>query len=229
MCRLRQEIVVNWRMLCALDDRNNKKSGTINHVSHGGTCDETYQMAYAKVEGMTTSELLEIKNNLLSFSETEYIQTSNIFGNIEDDLKKFHKHYQQLASTIEKQKQCLEKINTQLCDHCLIPCDFQYCNECDLIYNPSPHMIYIISEKEKPISSCALESELIFNPNSNSDNNNNKNTGFSFIQYGDNNDNNSNSDLNPDPDYEQYIALPDLAKKQELKWFSNNNKGIMPE
>ncbi|KAG9303778.1 hypothetical protein G9A89_018675 [Geosiphon pyriformis] len=90
-------------------------------------------------------------------------------------------------------------------------------------------MIYTIPEEEEPISSCALESESIFNPDSNSDNNDDKNTGSSSVQYGDNNDNNSNSDLNSDSDFEQYIALLDLAKEQELKWFSDNNEGIMPE
>ncbi|KAG9289966.1 hypothetical protein G9A89_010272 [Geosiphon pyriformis] len=35
----------------------------------------------------------------------------------------------------------------------------------------------------------------------------------------------SNSNLN----YEQYIALSDLTKEQELKWFSDNNEDIMPE
>ncbi|KAG9284335.1 hypothetical protein G9A89_007490 [Geosiphon pyriformis] len=83
--------------------------------------------------------------------------------------------------------------------------------------------------EEELISSCASESELIFNPDSNSNNNDDENTSFSSIQYGDNNDNDSNSDLNPNSDYEQYIALSDLTKKQELKWFSDNNKGIMPD
>ncbi|KAG9306532.1 hypothetical protein G9A89_004729 [Geosiphon pyriformis] len=131
--------------------------------------DELWRMAYAKTEDMTTSKLLEIKNNPLSFLESKYIQT------------------------------------------------FDYCNECDLIYNPLPHMIYTIPEEEEPISSCASESELNFNSNSNSDNNNNKNTGSSSIQYGESNDNDSNSDLNSDPNYEQYIALFDLTKEQELK------------
>ncbi|KAG9287592.1 hypothetical protein G9A89_019653 [Geosiphon pyriformis] len=131
--------------------------------------------------------------------------------------------------TTKEQEQQLEKINTQLCDYCLIPCDFQYCNECDLIYNLPSHMIYTIPEKEEPISSCASELESIFNSNSNFDNNDNKNTSSSSIQYGNNNDNDSNSDLNPNLDYEQYIALFDLAKEQELKWFNNNNEGIMPE
>ncbi|KAG9288097.1 hypothetical protein G9A89_017692 [Geosiphon pyriformis] len=90
-------------------------------------------------------------------------------------------------------------------------------------------MIYTIPEEEKPISSCVLELESIFNSNSNSDNDNNKNTSSSSVQYGKNNNNDSNSDLNPDPNYEQYIALLDLIKKQELKWFSDNNEDIMPE
>ncbi|KAG9285492.1 hypothetical protein G9A89_021823 [Geosiphon pyriformis] len=107
--------------------------------------------------------------------------------------------------------------------------DFEYYNECDLIYNPPPRIIYIISEEEEPISNCALESESSFNSDSNSNNDNNENIGSSFIQYGENNDNDSNSDLNPNSNYEQYIALPDLTKKQELKWFSDNNEDIMPE
>ncbi|KAG9301804.1 hypothetical protein G9A89_003191 [Geosiphon pyriformis] len=73
-------------------------------------------------------------------------------------------------------------------------------------------MIYTIPKKEEPINSCTSESELIFNSNSNS-----------------NKDDNKNTDPNPDPKYEQYIALPDLSKEQELKWYSDNNEGIMPE
>ncbi|KAG9285378.1 hypothetical protein G9A89_010853 [Geosiphon pyriformis] len=83
---------------------------------------------------------------------------------------------------------------------------------CDLIYNPPPHMIYTISEKE-PISSCALELESVFNSDSNFDNDNNKNTSFSSTQYGNKNINDSDSDLNP----EIYIMLSDLSKKQKLK------------
>ncbi|KAG9305548.1 hypothetical protein G9A89_003611 [Geosiphon pyriformis] len=90
-------------------------------------------------------------------------------------------------------------------------------------------MIYTIPEEEEPINSCALESELIFNPNSNSNKNDDENTSFSSVQNDINNDNNSNSDLNSNLNYEQYIALLDLTKKQELKWFSDNNEGIMPE
>ncbi|KAG9306209.1 hypothetical protein G9A89_016113 [Geosiphon pyriformis] len=147
------------------------------------------------------------------------------------DQEQFHEHYQELAPTREEQKQWLEQLNTKLCYHCLIPSDFEYCNECDLIYNLPPHMIYTIPEEEEPISSCTLELESPFNPNSNSNNNNNnnKNTSSSSIQYDNNDNNNSNSDFNFDLKYEQYIAIPDLTKKQELKWFSDNNKSIMPE
>ncbi|KAG9302020.1 hypothetical protein G9A89_021064 [Geosiphon pyriformis] len=107
------------------------------------------------------------------------------------DPEQFHKHYQELASTRKEQEQWLEQLN--------------YCNECDFIYNPPPCMIYTIPEEKEPISRCASESESIFNPDSNSDNNDDKNTGS-----------NSNSDLN----YKQYIVLPDLSKKQELKWYN---------
>ncbi|KAG9305938.1 hypothetical protein G9A89_016591 [Geosiphon pyriformis] len=86
-------------------------------------------------------------------------------------------------------------------------------------------MIYTIPEEDEPISSCTSELESTFNPNSNSDNDNDENNGFSFIQNGNENYDNSNSDSNP----ETYITFPDLTKKQELKWFSNNDKDIMSE
>ncbi|KAG9295503.1 hypothetical protein G9A89_013532 [Geosiphon pyriformis] len=89
-------------------------------------------------------------------------------------------------------------------------------------------MIYTIPEEEEPISSCTSESELPINHNPNS-NNDNDNNGSSSIQNGNDNDNDSNSDTNSDLNYEQYIALPDLSKEQELKWYSDNGEGIMPE
>ncbi|KAG9302583.1 hypothetical protein G9A89_007287 [Geosiphon pyriformis] len=106
----------------------------------------------------------------------------------------------------------ITSLNTQLCQYCLIPCDFQYCNECNLIYNPPPYMIYLISEEDKPISSCALELESIFNPNLNSNNDDDKNTGSSSIQNGNKNINNSDSDSNP-----------------KIYIYSDNNEDIMPK
>ncbi|KAG9294812.1 hypothetical protein G9A89_008504 [Geosiphon pyriformis] len=88
-----------------------------------------------------------------------------------------------------------------------------YCNECDFIYNPLPCIIYTIPEEDEPISSCVSELKIIFNSNSNSDNNNDKNNGFSSMQT----DNNNYDDLNSNSNPEQYIALSNLFKKQELK------------
>ncbi|KAG9293872.1 hypothetical protein G9A89_019210 [Geosiphon pyriformis] len=178
------------------------EEGHVTRHAKGYLHDEhkLWRIAYVKTEDMTTSELLEIKNNPLSFSEPEYVQTFD-------------------------QEQCLEEINTQLCDHCLIPYDFQYCNECDLIYNPPPRMIYTIPEEKEPINSCASESESIFNSNSNSNNNDNENNGSSSALNSNKNYDNSNSNSNP----KTFIALPDLSKEQELKWYSDNNEGIMPE
>ncbi|KAG9290613.1 hypothetical protein G9A89_011576 [Geosiphon pyriformis] len=96
---------------------------------------------------------------------------------------------------------------------------------CDLIYNLPPCIIYTIPEKKELISSCTSELESIFNPDSNSNNNNDKNNSSSSAQYHNENNNNSDSDSNS----ETYITLPDLTKKQELKWFSNNNEGIILE
>ncbi|KAG9284014.1 hypothetical protein G9A89_022788 [Geosiphon pyriformis] len=153
------------------------------------------------------------------------ILNPDAFLDLEADPKEFHKHYQNLAPTREKQKQHLAQINTWLCNHCLIPYDFQYCNECDLIYNPPPCMIYTISEEEEPINSCASETESTFNLNLNSDNDDDKNNGSSSTQCGNEKYSDSNSDSNP----KTYIALLNLTKEQELKWFSNNNEDIMPE
>ncbi|KAG9306359.1 hypothetical protein G9A89_018242 [Geosiphon pyriformis] len=191
--------------------------------------DKIWQIVNVKVEGTLSSKILKIKNNPSEPTDIVLVLNPDTFINLENSPEEFHKHYQNLAPTREKQKQCLEEINTQLCDHCLIPCDFQFCDDCNLIYNPLPRMIYMIPEKKKPINSCTSELESSSNPDSNFDNNNNENNSSNSIQNGYNNDNNSNSNSNSDSNYEQYIALSDLTKKQELKWFSDNDEGIMPE
>ncbi|KAG9287767.1 hypothetical protein G9A89_017362 [Geosiphon pyriformis] len=75
---------------------------------------------------------------------------------------------------------------------------------------------------------CASESESLINrdPDSNDDD---KNNGSSSVQNGNNDENNSDSNSKLDLNYEQYIALPDLFKEQELKWYSDNGEDIMPE
>ncbi|KAG9297097.1 hypothetical protein G9A89_019378 [Geosiphon pyriformis] len=149
--------------------------------------DEIWQMANAKVEGALPNEILKIKNNPSKPTDIVLVFNLDTFINLENSPEEFHEHYQNLAPTKEEQKQCLEKINTQLCDHCLIPCDFQFCDDCDFIYNLPPRMIYTILKEEEPINSCTSESELSSNPNSNSDNNDNKNNDSSFVQNGYNN------------------------------------------
>ncbi|KAG9293014.1 hypothetical protein G9A89_016376 [Geosiphon pyriformis] len=176
-------------------------------------------MAFAKIQEASLEEIKEVKNNPSEPLELDWDEKP-VINLLEPE--KFHEHYQTLASTREEQEQCLAQINTKLCDYCLILCDFQYCNECNLIYNPLPYMIYTIPEKKKPINNCTSESKSIFNPNSNSDNDN-KNNGSSSVQYG----NEISSDSNSNSNYEHYIALPDLFKKQELKWYSDNDKSII--
>ncbi|KAG9301834.1 hypothetical protein G9A89_004513 [Geosiphon pyriformis] len=200
--------------------QNAKASGTTNHVSLVANncltkrCRMTFlvkekpvmhcvntqfslttEMANAKIESTSPSEILEIKNN---FPEpVEVVLIFNTFLDIETGPKEFHEHYQNLALTQKEQEQHLKEINTQLYNHCLIPCDFY---------------------------SCVSELDSNFNSNSNSDNDNNNSS--SFIQNG---NSNNNGDLNSDSDSKQYIALFNLSKEQELRWFSNNNEGIMPE
>ncbi|KAG9288708.1 hypothetical protein G9A89_004327 [Geosiphon pyriformis] len=190
--------------------------------------DEIWRMAYVMSEGATTEKLREIKDNPLSLPKPEYIQMFDIFGNIKDDPEEFHEHYQRLASTRKEQEEHLAQLNTQLCDHCLILCDFQYCNECNLIYNPPQCIIYMIPKEKEPISSCTSELESLLNSDSNSDNNDNNN-GLSSVQNSNDNDNDSNSDPNSNTNYEQYIVLPNLFKEQKLNWYSDKREGIMSE
>ncbi|KAG9289023.1 hypothetical protein G9A89_015572 [Geosiphon pyriformis] len=56
-----------------------------------------------------------------------------------------------------------------------------------------------------------------------------KNNSLLLPEPDNNNDNDFNSDSNSNSNYKQYIALPDLTKEQKLKWFSDNNEGIMPK
>ncbi|KAG9303770.1 hypothetical protein G9A89_018667 [Geosiphon pyriformis] len=167
-------------------------------------------MVFAKIQGASPKKIKKVKNNLPELLELDWDEEP-VINLLEPE--EFHEHYQTLASTREKQEQCLAQINTRLCDHCLIPCNFQYCNKCNLIYNPLPSMIYTIPEKKELISSCALKSESIFNSDSNSDNEDDENTSSSSAQYGNENINDSDSNLNP----KIYIVLSDLSKEQELK------------
>ncbi|KAG9299383.1 hypothetical protein G9A89_014032 [Geosiphon pyriformis] len=174
---------------------------------------ELWQMAIAKIEGASPEEIRTIKNNPPEPIKLDW-DTEPVINFLEP--KEFHKHYQNLAPTREEQKQQLTQLNTRLCCHCLIFSDFEYCDDCDLIYNPPPHMIYTISEEKEPISSCTSESESLINHDPDSDDDN-KNTGFSSVQNGNDNKDNSKSDSNSDLNYKQYIALPDLSKEQKLK------------
>ncbi|KAG9293649.1 hypothetical protein G9A89_018986 [Geosiphon pyriformis] len=175
---------------------------------------ELWQMATAKIEGASSEEIRTIKNNPPEPIGLDW-DAEPVINFLEPE--EFHEHYQNLALTRKKQEQWLAQLNTRLCCHCLILSNFEYCDNCDLIYNPPPCMIYTIPEEEESISSCTSELELLLNPDSNSDNNDDENNGSSSIQNSNDNDNNINSDSNSDSSYEQYIVLPDLTKEQELK------------
>ncbi|KAG9284102.1 hypothetical protein G9A89_022876 [Geosiphon pyriformis] len=170
-------------------------------------------MATAKIEGVSPEEIQTIKNNPPESIELDW-DAEPVINFLEPE--EFHEHYQNLAPTRKKQEQWLTQLNTKLCCHYLIPSDFEYCDNCDLIYNPPPCIIYLIPEEEKPISSCASESESLINcnPDSNKDDRNNSS---SSIQNGNDDENNSDLDSKPNLNYKQYIALPDLSKEQELK------------
>ncbi|KAG9287882.1 hypothetical protein G9A89_017477 [Geosiphon pyriformis] len=187
--------------------------------------DKIWQMAIAKIEGVLPEEIRTIKNNPPEPIELDW-DAEPVINFLEPE--EFYEHYQNLAPTREKQEQWLAQLNTRLCRHYLIPNDFEYCDNCDLIYNLPPCMIYTIFKEEEPISSCTSESELLINYDPDSDNND-ENTGSSSVQNGNDNKGDSNLDSNSNLNYEQYIALPDLSKEQELKWYNDNGEDIMPE
>ncbi|KAG9290620.1 hypothetical protein G9A89_011583 [Geosiphon pyriformis] len=98
-------------MKCGISINNAWKQALQQLEEYPHDKDKLWRMASVKTEGLTTSELLKIKNNPLSLLKPKYIQTFDIFGNIENDPKKFYEHYQQLALTRKEQEQCLEEIN----------------------------------------------------------------------------------------------------------------------
>ncbi|KAG9293593.1 hypothetical protein G9A89_005596 [Geosiphon pyriformis] len=100
----------------------------------------------------------------------------------------------------EEQEQCLADLNIKLCDHCLIPCHFQYCDECNLIFNSSSRILYPITELPEPKEKKELlTKDMLF------------------------------QEPNQTTKIEQYLMYSDLSKKLELKWYSNNDEGICPE
>ncbi|KAG9305981.1 hypothetical protein G9A89_009305 [Geosiphon pyriformis] len=48
------------------------------------------------------------------------------------------------------QEQQLVNLNTKLCNYYLISCYFQYCNKCDLMFNPSSRILYLITKLSEP-------------------------------------------------------------------------------
>ncbi|KAG9302007.1 hypothetical protein G9A89_021051 [Geosiphon pyriformis] len=114
-----------------------------NDVSgRGGTCNEAYgylhddheiwRMASAKAEGTMSEEIREIKDNSWTPEYTGLDYPKNDFFTDDPD------------------EQRLANLNTKLCDHCLIPCHFQYCDECDLMFNLPPRILFPITELSKP-------------------------------------------------------------------------------
>ncbi|KAG9287799.1 hypothetical protein G9A89_017394 [Geosiphon pyriformis] len=83
--------------------------------------DEIWQMANTKVQEATPSEILKIKNNLSKQINIILVPNPDAFLDIETNPEDFHKHYQNLASTKEEQEQQLAQLNTQLCDHYIMP------------------------------------------------------------------------------------------------------------
>ncbi|KAG9293142.1 hypothetical protein G9A89_010479 [Geosiphon pyriformis] len=72
-------------------------------------------MTNAKVEDALSSKILKIKNNPSKLVDIILISNLDAFLDIETDLEKFYKHYQNLAPTKKEQEQYLKEINTQLC------------------------------------------------------------------------------------------------------------------
>ncbi|KAG9295662.1 hypothetical protein G9A89_002980 [Geosiphon pyriformis] len=83
--------------------------------------DKIWQMALAKIEEAMPEEIKTIKDNPPEPLKLDW-DAEPIINLL--DLEQFHEHYQELAPTREEQEQQLEQLNTQLCQYCLISCDF---------------------------------------------------------------------------------------------------------
>ncbi|KAG9287934.1 hypothetical protein G9A89_017529 [Geosiphon pyriformis] len=67
---------------------------TISYLdSYSHDKNEIWQMVNAKVKGTMPSEILEIKNNSPEPVNIILISNSDVFFDIETDLKEFHEHY----------------------------------------------------------------------------------------------------------------------------------------
>ncbi|KAG9296058.1 hypothetical protein G9A89_011910 [Geosiphon pyriformis] len=96
--------------------------------------------------------------------------------------------WKQALNRLDKQEQKLADLNTKLCDHCLIPCHFQYCNECNFMFNLPPKILFPITKLPKPEEEKVLIT---------------KNMLF--------------QDSTEDTETEQYLTYSDLSKELELK------------
>ncbi|KAG9298568.1 hypothetical protein G9A89_018927 [Geosiphon pyriformis] len=105
----------------------------------------------------------------------------------------------ELAPTREEQEQRLANLNTKLCDHCLIPCHFQYCDECDLMFNLPPRILFPITELPESEKEVLITKNMLF------------------------------QDPTEDTKTEQYLMYPNLSKELKLKWYSDNEEEICPE
>ncbi|KAG9298601.1 hypothetical protein G9A89_000820 [Geosiphon pyriformis] len=98
-------------------------------VSHDMPITAAWHQVISRLEGYPHDkdkicEILEIKNNSPEPTNIILVLNPDTFLDLENSPEEFHKHYQNLAPTREEQEQWLEEINIQLCDYCLIPCDF---------------------------------------------------------------------------------------------------------
>ncbi|KAG9305659.1 hypothetical protein G9A89_022581 [Geosiphon pyriformis] len=116
-----------------------------------------------------------------------------------DNPDTFQNQYQELVPTRKEQKQRLANLNIKLCDYCLIPCHFQYCDKCDLMFNPPPKILFSITELSEPKKEVLIIEDISF------------------------------QDPTEDTKTEQYLTYPNLSKELELKWYSNNKEKICPE
>ncbi|KAG9292794.1 hypothetical protein G9A89_006355 [Geosiphon pyriformis] len=154
-------------------------------------------MTSAKAEGAMPKKIREIKDNPWMPEYTGPNYPEDDFFTDNPDV--FQNQYQELAPTHKEQEQRLADLNTKLCDHCLIFCHFQYCDECDLMFNPSPRILFPITELPEPKKEVLITEDMLF------------------------------QDPTENTETEQYLAYPDLSKELELKWYSDNKEGICPE
>ncbi|KAG9286156.1 hypothetical protein G9A89_010170 [Geosiphon pyriformis] len=130
------------------ENQNNKANRTVHHVlSVVRSC----QMKNSGIMYLAEKEHVT-KHHLINWTVTHTMSTKYEKWPVPKPKVPHLAKYEK-----SKKIYLLADLNTKLCDHCLISCHFQYCDECDLMFNLPPKILFLITkllelEEEKELT-----------------------------------------------------------------------------